>query len=83
MMADSHPSSSATVWLVCGVLLFAVVIVVITLVPIMDCPECEGGQVAHVREGPPMAEVLPCPQCTGKKRVTPLTAWFKRRNDKR
>ena len=71
-----------TTLLVAGVLLVAV-FVVIALVPMADCPECEGGAVAVVTkiELPHGGdEIAGCTTCNDKTKVTLLKKWTYRKD---
>ena len=68
--------------LVAGIFLVAVVLV-LALVPMSACPECEGGAVAVVTkiELPDgRDEIAGCTTCNDKTKVSLLKKWFSRRD---
>lgn len=76
-MADARPSGLGTVILVCAVLLIGVVLL-ITLLPMANCPECNGGAIAVVTKiDLPNGgdEIVGCTTCDDKTRVTLWKKW--------
>ena len=80
-MSESRPSGVGTTLLVAGVVL-AAALGLILLVPIAECPECEGGTIGVVTQVKTATkdEILGCTTCDDKTKVTLLKKWTYRRD---
>jgi len=76
-MGESRSSGLGTTFLIAGVLLAAAIGLVV-LIPLAECPECEGGRIGVVtRIDKPNGDfdVAGCTTCDDKTRVTLLKKW--------
>lgn len=74
-MSEDRPSVSVPAWLVGLLLLVAVAPLLIALVPMMKCPECEAFW-RTIWSGGPIPETVPvCRTCHWNPKITLLRKW--------
>jgi len=76
-MSESSRTSSWGFYFLTGALFLCLAILVMTFVPVVTCPSCEGLRMYWSRLGDPPPE---CVDCEGKGRVTLFSRWKLERN---
>ena len=77
-----HPSGLGMTFLLGGLILVFVFMLLISFVPVAECPLCSGnGIVVDTINTPrPRVSVMPCPEAHRKGKVTFLRRWFMCKN---
>jgi hypothetical protein len=68
------------IFLVAGLLLLGLAALVISLVPMVDCPQCDRGSIGVLTLPSGATKPVNCTDCEGTGRVTLLKSWMLRRN---
>jgi hypothetical protein len=82
-LPNSRPSGLGITLPLIGILAVIAANLLLWLVPILECPECEGGTIGIFKsvDAQTGRRIFRCSTCEGKNRITAWKKWILQRND--